>query len=69
MVYKIREMSPDERPREKLYSFGAGILTNSELLAILISTGTKDKSALDIAKDLTVNNGLVNQIARFKEVH
>ena len=39
-------------PREKLIDKGAQALTNSELLAILINTGTKNSSALDIAKEV-----------------
>lgn len=45
-------MNEDERPREKLLNFGAEVLTNSELIAILINNGTKNKSAIDLAKEL-----------------
>jgi len=48
----IKEWREDERPREKLIKNGASILSDSELLAILISSGTKGYSALDIARDL-----------------
>jgi len=49
---KITDMPLEERPREKLLQRGAGALTNVELLAIFLRTGTKGKSALDLAKDL-----------------
>ncbi len=48
----IKSWAPDDRPREKLLSMGASSLSDSELLAILIQTGTRSKSAVDIAKDV-----------------
>ena len=45
----IREMAESERPRERLYRYGAKALSNAELLAILISSGTRSESALDLA--------------------
>ena len=46
---KIKDIAVSERPRERLLEYGAGSLSNAELLAILISSGTKDGSALDLA--------------------
>jgi DNA repair protein RadC len=46
----IRDWPIDERPREKLLARGAGALTDAELLAILLRTGTAGRSALDLAK-------------------
>ena len=48
----IKNWAEDERPREKLLTKGAGTLTNAELLAILINSGTKQHSALDLARDI-----------------
>lgn len=48
----IRELPTEERPREKLISLGSSVVSNAELLAILIGTGTKDRSALDLASSL-----------------
>ena len=48
----IKEWPKDERPREKLIKFGAAALSESELLAILVNTGTGKTSAVDIAKKL-----------------
>ena len=48
----IKEMKEIERPRERLISFGPSILTNEELLAIILKTGRKGKSAKDIAIEL-----------------
>jgi DNA repair protein RadC len=52
----IKDWSDDEKPRERLMARGPSSLTNAELLAILISSGTKGFSALDIAKQLLINN-------------
>ncbi|WP_090438966.1 RadC family protein [Natronincola peptidivorans] len=45
-------MPPCERPREKLLANGVNALSNTELLAILLSTGTKEMSAIDLAKNI-----------------
>ena len=45
----IKDLPFEERPREKLIQCGAGALSNSELLAILIGTGTKEMSAIMLA--------------------
>jgi DNA repair protein RadC len=49
---RIKDWVLEERPREKMQKQGRASLTNSELLAILISTGTAKKSALDIAREI-----------------
>jgi DNA repair protein RadC len=46
----IRDWPIDERPREKLLDKGAGALTDAELLAILLRTGTRGRSAVDLAR-------------------
>lgn len=48
----IKNWLADDRPREKMQAKGAAALSNSELLAILINNGNKEKSALEIAKDV-----------------
>lgn len=48
----IKNWAKDERPREKLINHGPKSLTQAELLAILISSGNKRKSALDIAREI-----------------
>ncbi len=48
----IKNWAADDRPREKLLSKGAEVLSNSELIAILINNGSKDKSAVDLAKEI-----------------
>lgn len=41
-----------DQPYEKFMRFGAGSMTESELLAIILRTGTKDKNALELAKEV-----------------
>lgn len=50
--YSIKNWSKDERPREKLLLNGPAGLSHAELLAILIRNGTRDQSALDLAREL-----------------
>lgn len=52
----IKNWPEDERPREKLLKYGPSVLTDSEILAIIIGSGTKDKSAVDLAKEILENN-------------
>jgi len=48
----IANWPEEDRPREKLLRYGAHTLSNAELLAILIRTGTKGSSAVDLAREL-----------------
>lgn len=50
--FSIKDWPADDQPRKKLLLQGAGALSDSELLAILINTGTNNHSALDVAKNL-----------------
>ena len=60
MSLKITDWAVEDRPREKLIQKGTASLSDAELLAILISSGTKDKSAVDLGRELLgiVNNNL-----------
>jgi DNA repair protein RadC len=70
----IREWAEDDRPREKLMLKGAHALSDAELLAILIRSGNRNESALDLAKIImgSVGNDLfrlgrlgVEELSRF----
>lgn len=50
--YSIKQWAKDDRPREKLLMKGPESLSDSELLAILIANGNREKSALDLAKEI-----------------
>ena len=57
MNIKMKELPISERPYEKLETYGAEALSNSELLAIIIKTGTKEETAIQLAqKVLLLNN-------------
>jgi DNA repair protein RadC len=53
----IRELAPDERPRERLLAHGGSGLSDSELVAVLLRTGVRGRSALDLARELLVAAG------------
>lgn len=52
----IKELPKEERPREKILKYGVEYLSNVELLAIIIRTGTKEKSALGLAEEIIAKN-------------
>lgn len=75
MSLKITDWAEEDRPREKLLQKGTASLSDAELLAILISSGTKDKSAVDLGRELLqmANNNLNNlgklTIGDLKKLH
>ena len=50
MSVKMKETPASERPYEKLEMYGAKVLSNSELLAIIIKSGTKKENSIELAK-------------------
>jgi len=50
--YSIKDWAKDDRPREKLLSKSPSALSDSELLAILINNGSRQKSAVDLAREM-----------------
>lgn len=54
---KIKDWPADERPREKLLKSGARFLSDAELLALLIGSGTGGATAVDVAKKLLIEYG------------
>lgn len=66
MKLKIKELPISERPYEKLELYGSNMLSNSELLAIIIKSGTKGENSVDIAqKILKLNNNEDTDDLRF----
>lgn len=53
---KIKDLPKIDRPREKLARYGPGRLSDSELLAILLRTGIKGKSAIEVARIILQKN-------------
>ena len=60
----IRELPEEERPRERLAKNGAAALSDSELIAILLRTGMKGVSAIDLGRKLIVQYGSLGALAR-----
>ena len=50
--YTIKDLPLSERPREKLLAMGPGALSNSELLAVIIRTGTGSETAIEVSRRL-----------------
>ena len=63
--YSIKDWAKDDRPREKLLSKSPNALSDSELLAILIKAGTKQKNAVEVAKEvLSLGKNNLDQLGR-----
>ncbi len=61
-LMSIRDWPIDERPREKLLERGAAHLSDAEILAILLGTGRKGRSALDVAREVLQQFGSLRQL-------
>ncbi len=63
MEYKsIKKWPEDERPRERLLKSGAEALSAAELFAIIFSTGGKEKSAIELAREVLMHFGSLKEI-------
>ncbi len=65
----VKEMPAEERPREKMIMYGAEYLTDAELIAILLRTGSAQKSVLSLGRELTADGGLYKRLACVKKVN
>ncbi|WXT99423.1 MAG: hypothetical protein Ctma_0120 [Catillopecten margaritatus gill symbiont] len=63
----ITDWHENDKPREKLLKFGAGSLTDAELLAIFLRTGIKGKSAVGLAQDLIEQFGSLHKLLTASE--
>jgi len=61
---RIHELPAQERPREKLTALGAGALSDSELIAILLRTGLPGANAVDVARQLLTQFQSLGGLAR-----
>ena len=59
-VMSIKDLPSNEKPREKLMRYGVEELSNVELITIIIGSGTKNNSAMDVAYNLIRNKGLLS---------
>lgn len=62
--HSIKTWALEDRPREKLMQRGISSLTDSEILALILGQGTKNKSAISLAKDIIKKMGGLQQLAR-----
>lgn len=61
----IKHLSPDDRPREKLMEKGRASLSDAEILAILIGSGSRNQSAVDLCRTILHDvGGNLNQLAK-----
>lgn len=59
METKIMDMPQNERPQERLLRYGADSLSNSELLAVILRTGTKNENVINLSQRIiTAFNGI-----------
>jgi len=61
-MYKIKDMPLDERPQERLIALGASFLSDEELLAIFLKTGTKNYSVKVLATKLLIEIGGLKEL-------
>ena len=54
---KIQDLGLEDRPRERLIGKGPCSLSNSELLAVILRTGTGKENAVDVARNLLAEAG------------
>jgi DNA repair protein RadC len=75
--FSIKNWSQDDQPREKLRDKGKAVLSNAELVAILIGSGSREESAVDLCKRIlaSVDNNLnalgklsIKQLMKFKGI-
>lgn len=59
---RVKELPADDRPREKLILRGAQSLSDAELIAILLRTGTRGKSVIQLAQELIQKHQNLNQL-------
>lgn len=62
---KIMDLPSNERPQEKLLRYGADALTNAELLAVILRTGTKDENIVNLCTRIIKEAGGLNGILNF----
>ncbi|MEW6410096.1 MAG: DNA repair protein RadC [Nitrospirota bacterium] len=62
-IRSIKKWPEEERPRERLIRYGTEMLSDAQLLAIILRTGREDKSALDLANTLLTSFGSLKAIA------
>jgi DNA repair protein RadC len=67
IVNRLRETAVGERPQERLEKFGAGALSDTELLAMLLRSGTRGQDVLTLAARLVSDAGSLSRLIMWKD--
>jgi DNA repair protein RadC len=63
---RVKDWSPDDQPREKLLAKGSSALSNAELLAIIIASGNRDETSVELAQRVLQSAGnSINQLGKY----
>ncbi|KFF05287.1 RadC family protein [Flavobacterium reichenbachii] len=62
--FPIKDWSEDDKPREKLMSKGKDVLSDAELIAILIGSGSRNESAVDLSKKILAGADNLNALGK-----
>jgi DNA repair protein RadC len=65
-MFKIKDLPASERPREKAIRYGFKTLSNDELLAIIVSSGTRKFSAIEIAHNILKDHKGFSEVAKLE---
>jgi DNA repair protein RadC len=63
-IPNLHDLPDDDRPRERLHKFGAAALTNTELIALLLGTGTNGENVLRLAERILARLGGIEGLLR-----
>lgn len=70
MSFTVKDLAAEDRPREKLLNQGAGSLSDAELLAILIGSGNREETAIQLAQRILRSAGNnLNQLGKLSIHH
>ncbi len=67
--FRISDFTDDSKPREKLLAFGSASLSDAELLAILLGSGTREMNVLELANKILKENGGLNGLRKLDKEH
>ena len=62
VAYTIKEFSEEDRPREKFKKLGALALSDKEILAILLRTGTKNQNVIELSDTILKDMGGITKL-------
>ena len=65
--FRISDFTDESKPREKLLNYGSEALSDAELLAILLGSGTKDRNVLELSNDILKDHGGLTGLRRLNK--